>query len=228
MPLRPKPLRWPRPPPWPKPNWAEVEVHAWLKDLDARLEVIFAHPEQNLGRDRRTVKPVRSKSPCACWRNGAGPGQSQRRGLPSVPSATANSRSKDGFAAPSTPGFGPLTFWRRLRLLSPLRGVAFSSRPRLGPGPQKPPLRLTCRKSQRCWSARCPPSKRCWSPSRLGLESVPLRAAPGKLTVKGAQSPGVAQPSSSANSTLGSKSSRSPAPAAEGPPTQPFTLVIEI
>ena len=28
---------------------AEAEVQAWLKDMDARLEVIFAHPEQNLG-----------------------------------------------------------------------------------------------------------------------------------------------------------------------------------
>jgi hypothetical protein len=28
---------------------AEAEVQAWLKDMDGRLEVIFAHPEQNLG-----------------------------------------------------------------------------------------------------------------------------------------------------------------------------------
>ena len=32
-----------------KAQLAEVEVQAWLKDMDARLEVIFAHPEQNLG-----------------------------------------------------------------------------------------------------------------------------------------------------------------------------------
>jgi CRP-like cAMP-binding protein len=32
-----------------KAHLAEVEVQAWLKDMDARLEVIFAHPEQNLG-----------------------------------------------------------------------------------------------------------------------------------------------------------------------------------
>ena len=27
----------------------ETEVQAWLKDMNARLDVIFAHPEQNLG-----------------------------------------------------------------------------------------------------------------------------------------------------------------------------------
>jgi len=32
-----------------KAQLAEAEVHAWLKDMEARLEVIFAHPEQNLG-----------------------------------------------------------------------------------------------------------------------------------------------------------------------------------
>jgi len=32
-----------------KAQLAEAEVKAWLKDMDARLEVIFAHPEQNLG-----------------------------------------------------------------------------------------------------------------------------------------------------------------------------------
>jgi len=32
-----------------KAQLAEAEVQAWLKDMDARLEVIFAHPEQNLG-----------------------------------------------------------------------------------------------------------------------------------------------------------------------------------
>ena len=32
-----------------KAHLAEAEVQAWLKDMDARLEVIFAHPEQNLG-----------------------------------------------------------------------------------------------------------------------------------------------------------------------------------
>lgn len=32
-----------------KAELAEAEVAAWLKDMNARLEVIFAHPEQNLG-----------------------------------------------------------------------------------------------------------------------------------------------------------------------------------
>lgn len=32
-----------------KAQLAQAEVQAWLKDMDARLEVIFAHPEQNLG-----------------------------------------------------------------------------------------------------------------------------------------------------------------------------------
>ena len=32
-----------------KAQLAESEVQAWLKDMDARLEVIFAHPEQHLG-----------------------------------------------------------------------------------------------------------------------------------------------------------------------------------
>lgn len=32
-----------------KAQLAQAEVQAWLQDMDARLEVIFAHPEQNLG-----------------------------------------------------------------------------------------------------------------------------------------------------------------------------------
>lgn len=32
-----------------KAQLTEAEVQAWLKDMDARLGVIFAHPEQNLG-----------------------------------------------------------------------------------------------------------------------------------------------------------------------------------
>src|ERR1017187_2847486 len=32
-----------------KAQLAEAELQAWLKDMDARLEVILAHPEQNLG-----------------------------------------------------------------------------------------------------------------------------------------------------------------------------------
>jgi hypothetical protein len=90
---------------------AEVEVAAWIKDMDARLEIIFAHPEQNLGEieeqlARSVREPLRllaqraaqvkaNAAPCQC------PGCQRQLGQQRYLSRTLSSR------------FGPLTIWRR-------------------------------------------------------------------------------------------------------------------
>jgi hypothetical protein len=90
---------------------AEAEVQAWVKDMDARLEVIFQHPEQNLGEieeqlARSVREPLRllaeraaqikaNAAPCQCPE--CQRELTQQRYL----SRTIHSR------------FGPLTLWRR-------------------------------------------------------------------------------------------------------------------
>jgi hypothetical protein len=94
-----------------KAQLAETEVQAWLQDMDARLDVIFAHPEQNLGEIEeqlaRSVKePLRLlaqraaqvKANAVACQCPDGHGElTQQRWL----CRTLHSR------------FGPLTIWRR-------------------------------------------------------------------------------------------------------------------
>ena len=94
-----------------KAQLAEAEIQAWLKDMDARLEVIQQHPEQNLGEIEeqlaRSVKePLRllaqraaqakaNATPCHCAQCHCE--LTHRKSI----SRTLQSR------------FGPLTIWRR-------------------------------------------------------------------------------------------------------------------
>ena len=91
--------------------------------------------------------------------------------------------------------------------------------------PRKLPLPLTCRKSRPCWSPRCPPSRPSPWPSAWDwtCPAVPSTARPIARDSK--PKPGARESLAQLDTWEGlQKLARD----TEGPPSQPFTLVIEI
>ena len=119
-----------------KAQLAETEVQAWLKDMNARLEVIFAHPEQNLGEIEEQLagsvkEPLRllaqraaqvKANAVACQCPDCHGELTQQRSL----SRTIHSR------------FGPLTLWRRYGFCSRCAEWHFPADYALGLGRKAP------------------------------------------------------------------------------------------
>lgn len=206
-----------------KAQLAEAEVQAWLKDMDARLEVIFAHPEQNLGEIEeqlaRSVKePLRllaqraaqvkaNAVPCQCPECH---GQlTQTRWL----CRTIHSR------------FGPLTIWRRYGFCPRCAEWHFPADYALGLG-RKAPASPYVQEISALLVSKMPAEQAVLVAERLGLDlsrcGLHQEAHRQGLKAQEWRSQFVGQ------LDTWEQIQQVATAAAEGPPTQPFTLVIEI
>src|SRR5437588_3340670 len=94
-----------------KAQLAESEVQAWLKDMDRRLEIIFAHPEQHLGHIEEALahavkEPLRLLAQRAAQvKANAAPGQCHE--------CHSQLTHQKNLCRTIHSRFGPLTVWRR-------------------------------------------------------------------------------------------------------------------
>ena len=206
-----------------KAQLAEAEVQAWLKDMDARLQVIFAHPEQNLGEIEeqlaRSVKePLRLLAQraaqvkanavlCQCPEcHGA---LTQQRWL----SRTIHSR------------FAPLTIWRRYGFCPRCAEWHFPADYALGLG-RKAPASPYVQEISALLVSKMPAEQAVLVAERLGLDlsrcGLHQEAHRQGLKAQEWRSQFVGQ------LDTWEQIQQVASAAAEGPPSQPFTLVIEI
>ncbi len=206
-----------------KAQLAEAEVQAWLKDMDARLEVIFAHPEQNLGEIEeqlaRSVKePLRllaeraaqvkaNTVPCQCPTCHGD--LTQQRWL----SRTIHSR------------FGPLTIWRRYGFCPRCAEWHFPADYALGLS-RKAPASPYVQEISALLVSKMPAEQAVLVAERLGLDlsrcGLHQEAHRQGLKAQEWRSQFVGQ------LDTWEQIQQLASAAAEGPPAQPFTLVIEI
>jgi hypothetical protein len=202
---------------------AKAEVQAWLQDMDARLEVIFAHPEQNLGEIEeqlaRSVKePLRllaqraaqvkaNAVPCQCPEC-QGQLQQQR-----TLSRTLHSR------------FGPLTLWRRYGWCPRCGQWHFPADYALGLG-RKAPASPYLQEISALLVSKMPAEQAVLVAQRLGLDlsrcGLHQEAHRQGLKAQEWRAQFVGQ------LDTWEQIQQVASFAAEGPPAQPFTLVIEI
>ncbi len=206
-----------------KAQLAQAEVQAWLKDMDARLQVIFDHPEQNLGEIEEQLahsvkEPLRllaqraaqvkaNAVPCQCPEvHGA---LSEQRWL----SRTIHSR------------FGPLTIWRRYGWCARCGEWHFPADYALGLG-RKAPASPYLQEISALLVSKMPAEQAVLVARRLGLElsrcGLHQEAHRQGLKAQEWRSQFVGQ------LDTWEQIQQVASAAAEGPPTQPFTLVIEI
>jgi hypothetical protein len=206
-----------------KAQLAEAEVQAWLKDMNARLDVIFAHPEQNLGEIEeqlaRSVKePLRllaqraaqvKANAVACQCPDCHGELTQQRWL----CRTIHSR------------FGPLTIWRRYGFCPRCAEWHFPADYALGLG-RKAPASPYVQEISALLVSKMPVEQAMLVAERLGLDlsRCGLHQEAHRQGLKAQEWRGqfVGQLATWEQIQQVARAS------AEGPPTQPFTLVIEI
>src|SRR6266700_3531182 len=159
-----------------KAQLAESEIQAWLKDMHARLEVIFAHPEQHLGHIEEDLaqavkEPLRllaqraaqvkaNTTPCQCHEC---QGQlTQQKFL----CRTIHSR------------FGPLTVWRRYGWCPRCGEWHFPADYALGLG-RKAPASPYLQEISALLVSKMPAEQAVLVAERPGVGFLPLRAASG-------------------------------------------------
>jgi len=206
-----------------KAQLAETEVQAWLKDMNARLDVIFAHPEQNLGEIEeqlaRSVKePLRllaqraaqvKANAVACQCPDCHGELTQRRWL----CRTLHSR------------FGPLTIWRRYGFCPRCAQWHFPADYALGLG-RKAPASPYVQEISALLVSKMPVEQAVLVAERLGLDmsrcGLHQEAHRQGLKAQEWRSQFVGQ------LDTWEQIQRVASAAAEEPPSQPFMLVIEI
>src|ERR1035438_5553691 len=205
-----------------KAQLAEAELQAWLKDMDARLEVILAHPEQNLGEIEeqlaRSVKePLRllaqraaqvkaNAQPCQC--------PEHHRELTHQKSLCRTIHSR----------FGRLTIWRRYGWCSRCGGWHFPPDYALGLG-RKAPASPYVQEISALLVSKMPAEQAVLVAERLGLDlsrcGLHQEARRQGLKAQAWRAQFVAQ------LDTWEQIQQLASAATEGSPAQPFTLVIE-
>jgi len=206
-----------------KAQLAQTEVQTWLKDMDARLEVIFAHPEQNLGEIEeqlaRSVKePLRllaqraaqvkaNAVPCQC------PKHHSELTHQKYLCRTLHSR------------FGLLTIWRHYGWCSRCGEWHFPADYALGLG-RKAPASPYVQEISALLVSKMPAEQAVLVAERLGLDlsrcGLHQEAHRQGLKAQELRAQFVGQ------LDTWEQIQQVASAAAEGPPTQRFTLVIEI
>ena len=206
-----------------KAQLAESEIQAWLKDMDARLEVIFAHPEQHLGHIEEDLaqavkEPLRllaqraaqvkaNTTPCQCHEC---QGQlTQQKFL----CRTIHSR------------FGPLTVWRRYGWCPRCGEWHFPADYALGLG-RKAPASPYLQEISALLVSKMPAEQAVLVAQRLGLDfsrcGLHQEAHRQGLKAQEWRAQFLGQ------LDTWEKIQQVASAASEGPPSAPFTLVIEI
>ena len=206
-----------------KAQLAEAEVQAWLKDMDARLAVILAHPEQNLGEIEeqlaRSVKePLRQLAQRAA--------QVKANAVPcQCPECHRDLRQQKWLCRTIHSRFGPLTLWRRYGFCPRCGAWHFPADYALGLG-RKAPASPYVQEISALLVSKMPVEQAVLVAERLGLDlsRCGMHQEAHRQGLKAqdwrAQFVGQLDTWEQIQQLAGA--------AAEGPPVQPFTMVIEI
>jgi hypothetical protein len=202
---------------------SEVEVQAWLKDMDGRLEVIFAHPEQNLGEVEeqlaRSVKePLRRLAQRAAQ-------VKANAVLCQCPECHRELTQQKWLCRTIHSRFGLLTIWRRYGFCPRCAEWHFPADYALGLG-RKAPASPYVQEISALLVSKMPVEQAVLVAERLGLDlsRCGMHQEAHRQGLKAqdwrAQFVGQLDTWEQIQQVAGA--------AAEGPPVQPFTLVIEI
>ena len=206
-----------------KAQLAEAEVQAWLKDMDARLAVILAHPEQNLGEIEeqlaRSVKePLRQLAQRAA--------QVKANAVPcQCPECHRDLTQQKWLCRTIHSRFGPLTLWRRYGFCPRCGAWHFPADYALGLG-RKAPASPYVQEISALLVSKMPVEQAVLVAERLGLDlsRCGMHQEAHRQGLKAqdwrAQFVGQLDTWEQIQQLAGA--------AAEGPPVQPFTMVIEI
>ena len=206
-----------------KAQLAEAEVQAWLKDMDARLELIFAHPEQNLGEIEEQLA-VSVKEPLRLLAQRAA--QVKANAAPcQCPDCHGELRQQRDLSRTICSRFGPLTLWRRYGWCPRCGEWHFPADYALGLG-RKAPASPYLQEISALLVSKMPAEQAVLVAERLGLDmsrcGLHQEAHRQGLKAQEWRSGFVAQ------LDTWEQIQQLASAAAEGPPTQPFVLVIEI
>jgi len=206
-----------------KAQLAEAEVQAWLKDMDGRLEVIFAHPEHNLGEiEEQLARSV--KEPLRLLAQRAA--QVKANAVPcQCPEHHSELTNQKYLCRTIHSRFGPLTIWRRYGWCARCGQWHFPADHALGLG-RKAPASPYVQEISALLVSKMPAEQAVLVAERLGLDlsrcGLHQEAHRQGLNAQELRTQFIAQ------LDTWEQIQQVASAAAEGPPTQRFTLVIEI
>ena len=206
-----------------KAQLAEAEVQAWLKDMDARLEVISRHPEQNLGEiEEQLAHSV--KEPLRLLAQRAA--QVKANAVPCQCLQCHCELTDQKFLCRTIQSrFGPLTLWRRYGWCPRCGRWHFPADYALGLG-RKAPASPYLQEISALLVSKMPAEQAVLVAARLGLElsrcGLHQEAHRQGLKAQEWRTQFVGQ------LDTWEQIQQVASAATEGPPAQPFTLVIEI
>jgi len=205
-----------------KAQLAEAEVQAWLKDMDARLEVIFAHPEQNLGEiEEQLARSV--KEPLRLLAQRAAQVKANAV-LCQCPECHADLREQRWLSRTIHSRFGLLTLWRRYGFCPRCKQWHFPADYALGLG-RKAPASPYVQEISALLVSKMPVEQAVLVAERLGLDlsrcGLHQEAHRQGLKAEDWRAGFVGQLDTW-------EQIQQMATAAEGPPAAPFILVIQI
>jgi hypothetical protein len=206
-----------------KAQLAEAELQVWLKDMDARLEVIFAHPEQNLGEiEEQLARSV--KEPLRLLAQRAA--QVKANAVPCwCPQCHRELKQQKLLCRTIHSRFGPVTIWRRYGWCPRCGQWHFPADYALGLG-RKAPASPYLQEISALLVSKMPAEQAVLVAERLGLDlsrcGLHQEAHRQGLKAQEWRAQFVGQ------LDTWEQIQQVASAAAQGPPTQPFTLVIEI
>jgi hypothetical protein len=202
---------------------AEAEVAAWLKDMHARLEVIFAHPEQNLGEiEEQLARSV--KEPLRLLAQRAAQVKANAVAC-QCPKCRGELKQQRDLSRAIDSRFGPLTIWRSYGFCPRCGQWHFPADYALGLG-RKAPASPYLQEISALLVSKMPAQQAVLVAERLGLDlsRCALHQEAHRQGLKAqqwrAQFVGQLDTWEQIHQVASA--------AAQGPPVQPFTLVIEI
>lgn len=206
-----------------KAQLAQAEVQAWLQDMDARLEVIFAHPEQNLGEiEEQLAQAV--KEPLRRLAERAAQVKANAV-LGQCPKCQRELTEQKWLCRTIHSRFGPLTIWRHYGFCRHCAAWHFPADYALGLG-RKAPASPYLQEISALLVSKMPAEQAVLVAQRLGLDlsrcGLHQEAHRQGLKAQDWRSQFVGQLETWEQLQQVARA------AAEGPPTPPFTLVIEI
>ncbi len=204
-----------------KAQLAEAEVQAWLKDMYARLDVILEHPEQNLGEIEEQLAQL--KEPYRLLAQRAAQIKANRAD-DNCPDCHRPLSQLRHLSRTISSRFGPLTLWRRYGWCARCGAWHFPADHVLGLG-RKAPASPYLQEISALLVSKMPPEQAVLVATRLGLDisrcGLHQEAHRQGLKAQELRAEFVGQLDTW-------EQIQQVAGASEGPPSQPFVLVIEI
>ena len=204
-----------------KARLAQSEIQVWLQDMYARLDVILDHPEQNLGEMEEQL--ARFKEPYRLLAERSAQIKANRTAC-TCPDCQRPLTQQKQLSRVVHSRFGPLTIWRRYGWCARCGQWHFPADYALGLG-RKAPASPYLQEISALLVSKMPAEQAVAVAERLGLE-LSRCALHQEAHRQGLKAQELRTQFVSQLDTW--EQIQQVAGTAEGPPTQPFTLVIEI